>query len=205
MGFVKLSVSDHCSSPPSSVSIHLYQDFPMSYRKCLQNIDILREEIEAFVDLPTQREFQTWVRDRYAEEMVERCTRHIKGGWPIDGCSLIYLHWLCRYPPEVYYDHHHGLPQADFHAVVTRVMHLSDGWADTYLTPTSPDERASQVLNLPPELSEFSSCTLFADGVEYERTRRGLHGQADAKYWYGVKTRGPAWRVVVPLISTSPN
>ena len=143
MGFVKLSVSDHCSSPPSSVSIHLYQDFPMSYRKCLQNIDILREEIERFVDGTTQREFQTWVRDRYAEEMVERCTRHIKGGWHIDGCSLIYLHWLCQYPPEVYYEHHHGLPQADFHAVVTRVMHLSDGWA----TPTShqPLQRKERV------------------------------------------------------------
>jgi hypothetical protein len=176
----------------------------MSDIKSLRGIDILREEIADLIDADAQSEFQAVVRRRYTAELLASCTRHIKGGWPIDECSLIYLHWLCRYPPERDYERHNGLPQADFGAVVKRVMHLSEGWADTHLAPSSPEERVRQVLPLPEELSEFSDCTLFADGVEYGRTKRGISGEAAAKFWYGVKTGGPAWRVVVHLSKIHP-
>lgn len=165
--------------------------------KRLHRMDQLADETHRLIDLETVSHFQGFVRERYTAELMESVTRHIRGGWNIDDCSLVYLHWLVEYPNEKHYDTNHGFPQAGFGAVVRRIMHLSRGWEEGLIRLPDSSERASEAFDLPDDLVEFSDCTLFGDGVEYGRTRRGVTTAHDSKYWYAKKLRGPGWRVVV--------
>ena len=170
---------------------------PMAQAKSLVRLDDLEHDIRQRISSLAQDEFTDWIEEAYYQELHKDVKRHIFGGWPIRQCCTVYLHWLCQYPTFDWYQTNNGLPKADASPIFRRVQHLCNGWADQHLQWNLIEERLSLDLDLPPDQSEFANCTLFADGVEYARTKKGLNDSKLVKMWYGIKTRGPAWRVVV--------
>lgn len=112
----------------------------------------------------------------------------------------LFLHWISTYPSTRYYESMHNFPHTDLSRVLGRVIHLAEGWANSHLTPSTPEERAAMLFSppLPEELLHFADATLFCDGVEYARWKKDISSATKMQEWYAKKLGGPGWRVMVP-------
>ena len=108
----------------------------------------------------------------------------------------MYLHWLVAYPEYAFYERRHGLPHSDIKSIFRRVQQLTEGWGDEFFPATSFEARTALPMPTSERLAEVGSCTVFADGIEYARTNRGISAD-DRGIWFGYKSGGPAWRVLV--------
>lgn len=198
----------HEARPPTSAFGTLILPLAMEITaKSIQDAETLRDEYRSLVTVSAEQNFFEYIKKNYLAELLGSARRHMPGGWQLKDVVVIMLHWICKYPAADFYAQRHKFPGCDVGRVVGRLLHLSEGWAELHILPSSPLDRAAMLFAppLPPELSEFASATLFSDGVEYGRTRKNIHSDASAKAWYAFKLKGPGWRAVVLSLSHTLN
>lgn len=167
--------------------------------KGIDRVDVFPIEYCALITEKGAQDFCKYVEKAYFKELLTSITRHIPGGWPVADVSSLFLHWISTYATSRYYETHHRFPHADLSKVVSRVLHLAEGWAELHIKASTGQERGEMAFLPPlsPESLHFADTTLYCDGVEYARWKKGINTSAEVKRWYAKKLGGPGWRVMV--------